>query len=126
MAREKTLDKKVMSFIKTQGGWCLKYWGGAKYTKNGIPDILACVNGHFFGIEDKATTGKPTLLQIKNLEWIRKANGFGILLYPSDFNNFTRFIKELRSDDILTTWQCEWYFKNIDLQNDWKEKLQNI
>lgn len=123
MAAEKNLDNKVLQYLESVGGWKLKYWGGSRYTKSGIPDILACVKGHFFGIEDKAKTGKPSLLQIVNLQKIRKAQGFGILLYPDQFDNFKRFIEELREDDILTEWQCEWYFSNIDLQNYWYKKL---
>jgi hypothetical protein len=124
MAEEKQLDNKVLDYLDEIGAWGIKYWAGAKYTKKGIPDILACVNGHFFGIEDKAETGKPKLLQLKNLEWMQRAGGFGILLYPNEFDNFKRFLNELRSDDILTDWQCKWYLSNIKLQTKWKEKLE--
>ena len=126
MAREKILDNNVISYIKDQGGWCLKYWGGSKFTKNGIPDILACIDGQFFAIEDKAEHGKPSLLQIKTLKKIRKAYGFGILLYPNDFENFKRFVAEILDHEELTDWQKEWYQSNIDLQNKWEKKLENF
>lgn len=124
MAKEKDLDNKVLSFIKSQGGWCIKYWAGSKWTKSGVPDILACIDGYFLGIEDKAKTGKPTLLQLKNLEWIDGAYGFGILLYPDQFENFKRFINEGLTD--LNGWQEQWYADNIELQYKWKEKLEKI
>lgn len=124
MSKEKVLDKKVLSFIKNQGGWAIKYWAGSKYTKNGIPDILACIDGYFFGIEDKRIDGKPTLLQLKNLQWINEAYGFGILLYPDEFKNFKRFVNE--SLDNLSAWQESWYTKNLELQLEWKEKLEKI
>jgi hypothetical protein len=35
----------------------VKYWAGNQFTVNGIPDILACINGQFHGIELKTNTG---------------------------------------------------------------------
>lgn len=124
MAAEKALDNKVLDYLDEIGAWGIKYWAGAKYTKRGIPDILACIDGYFFGIEDKAKNGKPTLLQLKNLEWIDNAYGFGILLYPDQFENFKRFIND--GLDGLNDWQEQWYSDNIALQYKWKEKLEKI
>lgn len=59
------------------------------------------------------------MLQLKNLEWIREAGGYGILLYPNDFENFVRFIENPNRNDA-------WYKANIILQNKWKEKLEKI
>ena len=42
MAAEKNFENKIKGFLKDHGCWFLKYWGGAAYTKSGIPDILAC------------------------------------------------------------------------------------
>ena len=42
MAEEKQLDDKVLDYLDEIGAWGIKYWAGAKYTKKGIPDILAC------------------------------------------------------------------------------------
>lgn len=129
MSKEKNLDNKVLDYLEEIGAWRIKYWGGAKYTKKGIPDILACVEGCFVGIEDKAEDGRPTLLQLKNLEWIRNAGGFGILLYPDQFDNFKTFVTTGFASmglDGLTKWQLKWYNENIELQYKWKEKLEKI
>ncbi len=45
------------------------------YGSSGIPDIVACYNGRFFGIECKAGKNKPTKLQEHFLERIRSAGG---------------------------------------------------
>ena len=68
MAAEKNFENKIKGFLKDHGCWFLKYWGGAAYTKSGIPDILACCNGKFLGIEVKAKNGKPSELQLYNLK----------------------------------------------------------
>lgn len=116
MAEEKLLDERVKAQLNNIGAWYIKYWGGGGFTKSGIPDILACVNGHFFGIEDKASRGKPTLLQLRNLEKIREAGGFGILLYPHDFSEFVDFLKNPSNDN-------KWYWNNVYLQREWVLKL---
>lgn len=67
MAAEKNFETKIKKFLETKSAWFLKYWGGAAYTKSGIPDLLVCLNGHFLGIEVKAANGKPSPLQIHNL-----------------------------------------------------------
>ena len=41
----------------------------------GIPDIIACYNGHFVAIECKAGTNKPTPLQERELNRIMNAGG---------------------------------------------------
>lgn len=92
MAAEKNFENKIKGFLKDHGCWFLKYWGGAAYTKSGIPDILACCEGFFLGIEVKAPHGKPSELQLYNLKKIDEAGGFGILLYSIDFDLFKNFV----------------------------------
>ena len=81
----------------------MKYWGGAAYTKSGIPDLLACCNGRFLGIEVKAPHGKPSELQLYNLKKIDEAGGFGILLYPKDFDLFKNFMDNLIQGNVENT-----------------------
>lgn len=100
MGSEKSFEDRVKKFLKEEGCWFIKYWAGAAYTKTGIPDILACCNGYFLGIEVKAPNGKPSPLQIHNLKKIDEANGYGILLYPKDFETFQGLIKALNKSNI--------------------------
>lgn len=51
MAAEKNFENRVKKYLDEYGCWWLKYWGGAAYTKSGIPDILCCSDGMFLGIE---------------------------------------------------------------------------
>ena len=50
------------------------------FGRSGVPDIIACYQGLFFGIECKAGNNKPTALQKKNLEDIRAAGGFDLVV----------------------------------------------
>ena len=95
MAQEKLFENKVKKFIESQGGWQVKFFAN-RMTKNGIPDILACVNGYFIGIEVKAQNGHPSALQLHHCSEIRKAGGFAFVLYPSGYEEFKSFIKDLK------------------------------
>lgn len=94
---EKTFENKVKKFLDSQGAWYVKFFANS-FTKSGIPDILACVNGYFVGVEVKAQNGTPSELQLYNVKKIREAGGFAMVLYPSGFEKFKRFILDLNQE----------------------------
>lgn len=103
MAAEKQFENKVKKFLEEEDCYFIKHFSNA-FTKSGIPDILASVGGYFVGIEIKAEKGKPSPLQIHNLQQIHLSGGFAILLYPDDFELFKKFIQEITTyDDYSTT-----------------------
>lgn len=91
---EKQFENKVKKFLKENNCWYVKYWGGG-YSKSGIPDILACINGYFVAIELKGTDGKPSKLQEWNIRKINESNGIGLILYPHQFEDFKSLVNEL-------------------------------
>lgn len=117
MGKEKNFEEKVKEFLKEQGCWYVKYWGGGQFTKAGVPDLLVCCNGYFIGIELKAENGRPSKLQLHTLQKIIMSNGFAILLYPKDFEDFQNFITELKEDVPVDTllemypFITEWWYK---------------
>nr|DAU64712.1 MAG TPA: Nuclease [Bacteriophage sp.] len=71
-------------------------------TKNGVPDILACINGYFVAIEVKAQNGKPSELQKYNVARINSmANGYAVILYPDQFQMFKDMIRALNAERII-------------------------
>ena len=98
MAAEKNFENKIKKFIENQGGWQVKFFAN-RMTRNGIPDILACINGYFVGIEVKSQTGKPSPLQLHHCSEIRKAGGFAFVVYPSGFEQFKDFIQQLKVEN---------------------------
>lgn len=95
MGKEKDLENKVKQYLKENGCWFIKYWGGGGYTKSGIPDLLVCCNGIFVAVELKAPKGRPTELQMKKLHEIKGSGGLAILLYPKDLELFKNLIRAL-------------------------------
>ena len=97
MAQEKIFENKVKKYIEENGGWQVKFFAN-RMTKVGIPDILACINGYFVGIEVKAQNGRPSELQLHHVQAIRKAGGFAFVLYPSGYEKFKKFVADLNHD----------------------------
>lgn len=100
MGPEKTFEIRVKEFIYQSGGWYVKFFAN-KMTKSGIPDILACIDGYFVGIEIKSKHGKPSDLQIRSIKKIREAGGFAFVLYPSGFDKFKKFVMDLKRDKFM-------------------------
>ena len=64
---------------KTPNCFCWKTHGGP-YGTAGIPDIIACVDGRFFGFEVKTEDGKPTKLQEATIRKILAAGGTALVV----------------------------------------------
>ena len=94
MGTEKIYENKIKSYLKSIGAYFIKTHGD-RFSKVGTPDILACVNGHFVAVEVKAENGKPSELQLYHIEQIQKAGGYGIILYPKDFEKFKKDVENL-------------------------------
>ena len=90
--KEKSFENKVKQFLKDKGCWVLKTWSNG-IQREGIPDLLICCNSYFLGVELKAENGKPSNLQLWNIQEIRKAGGVGIVLYPDQFEEFKDLIE---------------------------------
>ena len=105
MAAEKLFENKIKKYLKDRGCWYVKYFANG-YTKSGIPDILACVNGYFVAIEVKAPKGKPSDLQLWNIEQINQSGGIGIILYPEQFEQFKEMVEFLLGDGEVLARGC--------------------
>lgn len=122
LAQEKQFENKVKTFLSDNGCWFLKYWGGAAYTKSGIPDILVCCKGRFMGVEVKAPNGKPSDLQIYNLRQIDRVGGLAILLYPKDFDMFKRLVDNPDNKELYEVLKSRWkHFESIINSKNEKE-----
>ena len=64
------------------------------YGSSGAPDFLVCYGGRFVGIECKAGKGKPTGLQIKNLQSIEQAGGQSLIVNEFNVVNLVHLLQE--------------------------------
>lgn len=82
--KEADIVKAIMKYLKTVPGcFCWKEHGGM-YGTAGIPDIIACIGGHFFGFEVKTDSGKPTKLQEATIRKILAAGGTALVVRSVD------------------------------------------
>lgn len=98
MAEEKLFENKIKRWLKEHNCYHIKYWGGGSFTKSGVPDILASVNGKFVGIEVKAQTGRPSELQLYHLREIRSSCGYAWIVYPSGWNKLQECLEAILHD----------------------------
>ena len=73
--KEKKTENEIKQYITEHGGLCYKIHGGDLYQETGIPDLLVCWKGLFFGIEVKDPQGKPSAIQLVQGTRIKKAGG---------------------------------------------------
>lgn len=76
---EKAIENEIKEYITSLGGLCYKIHGGDIYQEAGIPDLLCCWGGLFFGIEVKDPQGKPSAIQLAQGARIKKAQGHFII-----------------------------------------------
>ena len=79
MTPEGKVKKKVVEQLKALGAYYFFPATGG-YGKSGVPDIVGCYQGKFFGIECKAGKGKTTALQEQQLAQIAAAGGIAAVV----------------------------------------------
>jgi hypothetical protein len=67
------------------------------YGRSGVPDIVACVNGHFLAIECKAGNNKLTALQNRELDAIASQGGVVFIANEENFPLLETLVKSLTS-----------------------------
>lgn len=82
--KEADIVKAILRYLKTVDRcFCWKEHGGM-YGTAGIPDIIACIDGRFFGFEVKTEDGKPTKLQEATIRKILAAGGTALVVRSVD------------------------------------------
>ena len=86
MTPEAKVKKKVVAQLKEMGAYYFYPVTGG-YGFSGVPDIVGCYQGIFFGIECKAGGNKPTALQDKNLTDIRNQKGIAVVINEKNIDS---------------------------------------
>jgi Holliday junction resolvase len=66
------------------------------YGRSGVPDIIVCYKGKFIGIECKSGDNKPTLLQLRNIEDIKRNQGLAIVINEGNIESLLALVKEIQ------------------------------
>tara|TARA_R100000995_G_scaffold21814_1_gene9203 strand:+ start:2214 stop:2507 length:294 start_codon:yes stop_codon:yes gene_type:complete len=96
MTPEAKVKKKAVQILKELSAYYFYPVTGG-YGRSGVPDIIVCYRGLFIGIECKAGKNKPTPLQEKNMEDIRKAGGIALVINEDNVSRLSRILFDLSS-----------------------------
>jgi len=93
---EGKVKDKVVGILKSEGVY---YFFPAThgYGRSGVPDIVCCVNGKFLAIECKAGKNKPTLLQVREIETIRRCGGVAVVANEENWDLILPLIRDLKA-----------------------------
>ena len=81
---EKDIVAAIMKYLRSLPGcFCWKEHGGM-YGTAGIPDIIACIGGRFYGFEVKTEKGRPTRLQEATIRKINATGGTALVVRSVD------------------------------------------
>lgn len=97
---EKRVKDKVVAILKQEGAY---YFFPAThgFGRSGVPDIVACVDGRFLGIECKAGKNKITALQARELQSIRAANGVAVVVNEENWDMLPDLIRRMRVGTVM-------------------------
>jgi Holliday junction resolvase len=92
---EKKVKDKVVGILKDEEVY---YFFPAThgFGRSGVPDIVCCVNGNFLAIEVKAGTNKPTALQVREIEAIRRCNGVAVVANDENWDMVRGLVRQMK------------------------------
>ena len=96
--KEQQIQSKIINDLHSMGAYVVKVISASK---DGVPDIIGCINGLFFAIEVKKDAKcKATKLQMLNLDRISKSKGLSFVSYGYDdyTNNIKPILMEVIND----------------------------
>jgi Holliday junction resolvase len=77
---ESRLSREIMSALRARGAFVFKVHGGPLMMA-GLPDIIGCYKGKYFGFETKVlVSDEPTPIQLRRHEQIREAGGVALVV----------------------------------------------
>ncbi|MCH9735536.1 MAG: hypothetical protein K0U78_13455 [Actinomycetia bacterium] len=94
MKNERDVKARIKRVFKKYGIWyTMPHQAG--YSQPGVPDFLACVRGHFLGVEAKFGKNKPTAMQHRQIAEIKQAGGTAIVVHDRNLDQFESLVYDL-------------------------------
>ena len=94
MTPEAKVKKRVVNVLKENGAYYFFPATGG-YGRSGVPDVVGCYRGVFFGIECKAGSNKPTALQEAEMRKIREANGITLVVNEENIDDVKIMLRDI-------------------------------
>ena len=94
MTSEAKVKKQVTRQLDAMGAYYFYPVTGG-YGKSGVPDIVGCYKGLFFGIECKAGKNKTTPLQQLALDSISKQGGLALVINEDNIGEVVKSLNQI-------------------------------
>ena len=95
MTPEAKVKKKVKdildAFCSNNAGYYF-FPAANGYGRQGIPDVICCIQGRFVAIECKAGKGMTTILQERELGHIQQAGGLSFIINESSVDKLHAYL----------------------------------
>jgi hypothetical protein len=91
---EKKVKDAVTKILKSYDAYYF-YPATGGFGRSGVPDIVACFNGRFIGIECKAGKNTTTALQDRELSKIDDAGGICMVVNETNINQVKEALDEI-------------------------------
>ncbi len=82
--KEADIVRAILRYLKSVSGCFAWKEHGGMYGTSGIPDVICCYDGRFYGFEVKTDVGQPTKLQEATIRKIRTAGGTALVVRSVD------------------------------------------
>lgn len=82
--KESDIVKAIIKYLRSLTDCFSWKEHGGMYGTAGIPDVICCYRGRFYGFEVKTDTGEPTELQKATIRKIQKAGGTALVVRSVD------------------------------------------
>jgi Holliday junction resolvase len=92
MTPEAKVKKQIKQILEELNVWFFMPPANG-YGRAGIPDFIGCLKGQFIAIEAKAGKGKTTALQDREIQRIKDAGGFVLIVNETNLHNLKDLIK---------------------------------
>ena len=96
--RRLAVKQKVAKHLKEIGAYYFFPATGG-YGRSGVPDIVGCYQGRFFGIECKAGKNTTTALQKLELEKIEKSAGIAMVVNEDNVTEIKEVFQQSKGKD---------------------------
>lgn len=123
--KENVFSRKVTEYLQSKGAIVNNQTGGI-FSKVGVSDLLVCYNGYFIALELKTMGYQPDPLQIRYLQQVRNAGGYGLLLRDSldDLYDLLQYLDELDTREYQGFEDIYYTYEQPDLQDITDDKLE--
>lgn len=123
--KESVFSKKVVDYLEAKGA-VVNVNTATIYDRVGRADIEACYSGYYIALELKTGNYQPDPLQIRYLQQVRCAGGYGLLLRDTlgDLYDLLQYLDQLDNREYQGFEDIYYTYEQPDLPDITDDKLE--